>query len=570
MSSGSSQIDGKGDLNPRMLGLFPAPTAWGAPPLAATMHIFRSALDSAEAQMAEIHPFRAYRYDTKRVALKDVLTQPYDKITPAMQESYYAASPYNLIAIEKGRVLPGDSTSSHAASSDSTSIGSGAGSVSGSVTGGSVKSSATSNSAAVATASRASTETNVYTRAAQKVDEWIAEKILVQDASPSIYVYSQDYLVPGTHSRRTRIGFIALGRVEDYSAHVVFPHERTLSAPKADRIELLRHTHMQTGQLFMLYDDASRKIEMLLEDFARRNTAIEMRDEFDVTHKLWPVADPDVIKRIETAMAQQKLVIADGHHRYETALNYRNECRTQSGKPDPMAAYEFAMMTFINTHSKGLTILPTHRLLRNLENFDFERFRESISHYFDWYSYPFQDAEERAASYAEFRRDLEGTNHGRRAIGIYAASPSSSGKQTSEKQAAEAAQAGAAHASSGAFYLFLLRHDVDLELLLPDLSEAQRGLDVVLLHRVMFEKGLGITAEAVAAEKYVSYEREFDAAIAAVDRGDAQLACLLNPVRIKQVTDIALSGGVLPQKSTDFYPKLLSGEAIYRVEGHIE
>jgi uncharacterized protein (DUF1015 family) len=285
-----------------------------------------------------------------------------------------------------------------------------------------------------------------------------------------------------------------------------------------------------------------------------------------------------VIKRIEAVMAPQKLIIADGHHRYETALNYRNECRDNSlnasrdasgapaGKVDSLAApelaaYEFAMMTFINTHSKGLTILPTHRLLRNLDNFDFGKFRTSVSHYFDWYSYPFQDAEERAASYAEFRRDLEGTNHGRRAIGIYAGG---------EFSRAASGSAATADARPGAFYLFLLRRDVDLETLLPDLSEAQRGLDVVLLHRVIFEKGLGITAEAVAAEKYVSYEREMDAAVAAVDRGDAQLACLLNPVKVQQVADIALGGGVLPQKSTDFYPKLLSGEAIYRLEGRVE
>ena len=234
--------------------------------------------------MAEIRPFRAYRYDTNRVALKDVLTQPYDKITPEMQERYYAASAYNLIAIEKGKPAAGDTP-----------------------------------------------ENNVYTRAAAKLEEWIAAKILVQDGAPSIYVYAQDYLVPGTQTRRTRIGFIALGRVEDYSAGVVFPHERTLSAPKADRIELLRHTRAQTGQLFMLYDDKSRKIETLLEDIARRNTAIEMRDEFDVLHRLWPVSDADAIRRIETAMAPQKLVIADGHHRYETALNFRNENREKAG-----------------------------------------------------------------------------------------------------------------------------------------------------------------------------------------------------------------------------------------------
>ena len=462
--------------------------------------------------MAEIRPFRAYRYDTNRVALKDVLTQPYDKITPEMQERYYAASPYNLIAIEKGMPTPGDTS-----------------------------------------------ENNVYTRAAAKLDEWIAAKILVQDRTPSIYVYAQDYLVPGTQTRRTRIGFIALGRVEDYSAGVVFPHERTHTAPKADRIELLRHMRAQTGQLFMLYDDASRKIETLLEDIARRNTAIEMRDEFDVLHRLWPVSDADTIRRIETAMAPQKLVIADGHHRYETALNFRNENREKafakgeksepnSSSPlagDKNAAYEFAMMTFISTHSKGLTILPTHRLVRNLEGFDFERFRKSVAPYFDWYSYPFADAEERAASYAEFRRDFEGSNHGRRGVGVYS---------------------GVANRGANAFYLFLLRRDVDLELLLPDLSEAQRGLDVVLLHRVMLEKGLGITAEAVEAEKFIAYEREMDKAIAAVDRGEAQMACLLKPVRVEQVTEIALAGGVLPQKSTDFYPKLLSGETIYKIE----
>jgi len=466
--------------------------------------------------MAEIRPFRAYRYDTNRVALKDVLTQPYDKITPEMQERYYAASPYNLIAIEKGKPTPGDTP-----------------------------------------------ENNVYTRAAAKLEEWIAAKILVQDQAPSIYVYAQDYLVPGTQTRRTRIGFIALGRVEDYSAGVVFPHERTLSAPKVDRIELLRHTRAQTGQLFMLYDDKSRKIETLLEDIARRNAAIEMRDEFDVLHRLWPVSDADAIRRIEAAMAPQKLVIADGHHRYETALNFRNENREKaiakgeksepnSSSPparDKNAAYEFAMMTFINTHSKGLTILPTHRLVRNLDGFDFERFRKSVGPYFDWYSYPFADAYERAASYAEFRRDFEGSNHGRRGVGVYS---------------------GVANGGANAFYLFLLRRDVDLEQLLPDLTEAQRGLDVVLLHRVMLEKGLGITAEAVEAEKFISYERETEKAIAAVDRGEAQMACLLKPVRVEQVTEIALAGGVLPQKSTDFYPKLLSGETIFRIEGRIE
>ena len=446
--------------------------------------------------MAEIQPFRAYRYDTSHVALKDVLTQPYDKISPEMQERYYAASPYNLISVEKGRVLPSDADGN-----------------------------------------------NVYTRAAKKVDEWIAAGILAQDSAPSIYIYSQEFLVPGTQTRRTRIGFIALGRVEDYDARVVFRHERTLSAPKADRIELLRRTRAQTGQLFLLYDDPLRAIDYLLEESARQSALLEMTDEYGVNHRLWPVSDPQFIARIQAAMKDKKLVIADGHHRYETALNYRNEGRDKSAKADPLAGYEFAMMTFVNTHSKGLTILPTHRVVGNLAKFDFDEFRRCTAPYFDWYSYPFQNARDRASAYAEFRKDLESPKHGRRAIGVYA--------------------------GGGAFFLFLLKRDADLEAALPDVSEAQRGLDVVLLHRLMLEKGLGITAEAVTAEKNVSYEREMDAAIARVDRGEAQAAFLLNPVPVQQVADVALGGDVMPQKSTDFYPKLLSGIAIYRPEGRI-
>ena len=451
--------------------------------------------------MAEIRPFRAYRYDTNRVSLADVLTQPYDKITPAMQERYYAASPCNLIAVEKGRVSPDDTP-----------------------------------------------ENSVYTRAARKIDEWIAEKILVQDAAPAIYVYSQEFEVPGTHTRRVRIGFIALARVEDYDAHVVFRHERTLSAPKADRIELLRNTRAQTGQLFLLYDDPARQIDTWLEQTARTAPPIELRDEFGVTHRLWPVSDPAFAARILKAMADKKLVIADGHHRYETALNYRNECRARAGTTDPLAASEFAMATFINTHSRGLTILATHRLVSHLANFDFDRFRKNLAPHFDWYSYPFANPEERASAYAEFRKDFESPKLGRRVIGVYP---------------------GAVQPGGGAFYLFALKREADLESLLKDYSEAQRGLDVVLLHRLILEKGMGITAEAVAGEKNVGYEREMDAAIAAVDRGEAQLAFLLNPVRVEQVTRIALGGDVLPQKSTDFYPKLLSGVAIYRVEGRI-
>jgi len=447
--------------------------------------------------MAEIQPFRAFRFDPQRVALQDVLTQPYDKITPAMRDRYYAASPYNLIAIEKGRASVGDNA-----------------------------------------------ENNVYTRAAETLRAWIAEKILVQDAAPSIYIYSQEFQVPGAKTRRVRIGFIALARLQDYQDNVVFRHEHTLSAPKADRIELLRRMRAQTGQLFFLYDDPALQIDRLLENAARAATPLELTDEYSVIHRLWPVSDAALIDRIRAAMAEKKLIIADGHHRYETALHLRNEFRERAGKIDPLAASEFAMATFVNTHSAGLVILPTHRLVANLAHFDFERFRKDLQPYFDWYSYPFENDATRAAAHAEFMKDLTGRHHGRRAIGVY---PAVNGAK--------------------AFYIFMLRRDADLESLLPDVTEAQRGLDVVLLHRLILEKGLGITAEAVASEKNITYEREADAALASVENGRAQIAFLINPVRIQQVAEIALGGDVMPQKSTDFYPKLLSGIAIYSLEG---
>jgi uncharacterized protein (DUF1015 family) len=443
--------------------------------------------------MAEIFPFRAYRYNTARVDLEKVLTQPYDKITPEMQEQYYARSPYNLIAVEKGKPAPEDTS-----------------------------------------------ESNVYTRAARKLEEWVAEGILARDPAPAIYVYSQDYAVPGTGDRKVRKGFIALGRLHDYDEGVVFRHEQTLAGPKADRLALLRHTRAHTGQLFMLYSDAERRIDALLEQASQVPAPVEVRDDYGVIHRLWPVTDGETTERIRGEMAGRKLVIADGHHRYETSLAFRKECRTSRGAARTDAQHERTMMTFFNTQAEGLTILPTHRVVARLAGFQFARFRSRLESHFDWYSYPFRGQAERAASLADFHKDLADRARDRRAIGCYA--------------------------GSGAFYLFVLRWDAVLENLLPVFSPALRQLDVVLLHQLAVEKGLGITPETVSKERHIRYEREMEAAIAAVDRGEAQICFLLNPVRVGQVMEAALSGEVLPQKSTDFYPKLLSGLTIYKLD----
>jgi len=447
--------------------------------------------------MARIFPFRAYRYDASRFDLASVLTQPYDKITQAMQERYYALDPHNLVRIEKGREEPGDSAQS-----------------------------------------------NVYTRAAHTLDSWIREGALRQDAAPSLYACSQEFTVPGSDQRRLRRGFVGLLGLEDYSAGIVFRHEQTHTAARVDRLEMLRHTRAHTGQLLMLYDDAGSRVTALLDPVMRAAPGNELKDEYGVVHRLWPISDPATVNSLCAAMADQKLLIGDGHHRYETSLAYRDECRARGAGSSPEAPHEKTLVTLFALNDSGVALLPTHRTVAGLPGFDFAAFRKSLTGIFDWYAYPFAGESQRGPALAEFRRDLAARTRGdsgRHAIGVYA--------------------------GGGAFYLFVLRQNPDLDALVPSVPEAQRSLDVVLLHRLLFERKLGMTAEAVEREKNIRYHRDAAEALAAVDSGAAQIAFLLNPVPARQVYDLALAGNVLPQKSTDFYPKLLSGLAIYRLDG---
>jgi len=241
-------------------------------------------------------------------------------------------------------------------------------------------------------------------------------------------------------------------------------------------------------------------------------------------------------------MAEQKLVIADGHHRYETALNYRNERRAQTGKFDPNALYEFAMMTFVNTRSEGLTILPTHRVAANLHDFSWPAVRRYLEPWFAAEALSFGDDGGKAPAREKFLRSLAETRE-QRSIGVYPAVQS----------------------RKRAYYVLTLRSGASLAQLLPNVSPLQRELDVVLLHDGILEPALGITPQAVTSEKNLTYEREAAAALDAVDRGAGQIAFLLNACEVEQVMCIATAGEVLPQKSTDFYPKLLSGITMYRV-----
>jgi uncharacterized protein (DUF1015 family) len=433
--------------------------------------------------MAHIEPFRALRYDPKRVSIPQVVTQPYDKITPEMQDNYYAASAHNLVRVILGK--------QHASDHDGE---------------------------------------NRYSRAAQFFGDWRRQGVFLQDPQPSIYLYVQRFTVPGGKSELERRGIIALGKIEDYSAEVVFRHEQTLAKPKADRLELLRATRAHFGQLFMLYSDPAGEIDRLLRPDG--NPDLEMQDEYGVSHRVWKIADPQVISQVQAKMQDKKLVIADGHHRYETALNYRNEQRKANGAQLGAAPSELVMMTLVNMDSPGLVVLPTHRVVHGLESFSAAAFREGASPYF---SCEEVDAGLDAARAAVILR--------------------------------EAGRIGTALLAVAADRIFLLDRARQVPPgVFAGLSLRQQSLDVVQLHRLLLEGVLGISEESIREQKNVRYIRDIGEAMAQVRSGAANVAFLMNPVRMSQVRDIAFAGEVLPQKSTDFYPKLLTGLTIYSLE----
>ncbi len=446
--------------------------------------------------MADIRPFQALRYNVQRVAPSQVVTQPYDKITPAMQERYYAASPYNLVRIILGRREPSDNTVE-----------------------------------------------NVYSRAAAFARDWRKQNVLQQDSAPSIYACSQTFTSPTTGAKHERRGFIALGRVEDYSAKVVFRHEQTLAKPKADRLDLLRATRTHFEQLFLLYED-SGEIDSLLTPKSGTPPTIDVTDEYGVANRVWQISDPVVIAAVQKAMADKKLVIADGHHRYETALNFRNECRTThvtadapirgeaTISPNPDAPYEFVMLTFVNMNDPGLVVLPTHRVVHSLHSFSANEFQQSAREFFE---IEVIDATIDAPKAADLLRD-----RGRKGTVFVAVTADRSFLLHSPKAAASKFFVG--------------------------LSPQQQSLDVVQLHKCLLEGVLKLSEESIRNQENLSYLCDAAEAIAQVRKGDANIAFLMNPCPVQKVRDIAFAGEVMPQKSTDFYPKLLSGLTAYALD----
>jgi uncharacterized protein (DUF1015 family) len=434
--------------------------------------------------MAEVRPFRGLTYNAGKVSLEKVVTQPYDKISEEMRNRYYASDPHNIV-----RVILGQSRSDDSGAR------------------------------------------NVYTRAAATLREWRRDGVLETMASASFLAYFQRFTVTGTHEERLRKGFIGLGKLEDYANKVVYPHERTLAGPKQDRLQLLRHTRTHFEQIFVLYEDEEQSIDGMLDRASDRPPDLAVTDEYGVSHMLWVIDDVPAIEQIQTAMKPRKLIIADGHHRYETALAYRDEQRAER-KSILEGPYDWLPMTFFNMHSPALAVLPTHRVVSRLQDFSSDSFLEGAARFFD-----IEDAPRDAGA---FSASLKRSGRARSTIGVVT--------------------------DAGARSVLLSLKPLDLSAVMNDLSDKERGLDVVILHRLLIEGCLGITEEAVTRESNITYCRGFGEAIQAVASGKSQIAFLLNPVRLDQLRDIVYEGRVMPQKSTDFYPKVLSGLVLYSLE----
>ncbi|MEA3431293.1 MAG: DUF1015 domain-containing protein [candidate division WOR-3 bacterium] len=410
--------------------------------------------------MANVRPFQGVRYNTEKVRIKDVVTQPYDKITPVMQETYYKKNDYNIVRV----ILPYDSP-------------------------------------------------NKYEKAGEYLRAWLNSGILVRDKTPCIYPYHQEFTAP-TGERKTRKGFCAIIKLEDFSTGVVLPHERTLSKPKEDRLNLLRATKTHLGQIFMLYPDEKNFVTELLAPATSLLPVIEVEESFEegVIHKIWKVTDGKIINEISKFMADKSILIADGHHRYETALSYSRE--------NPDAGY--VMVTFVSTSDKGLVILPTHRALYNIK-VEKNECLKALNNYFS----------------VKKQHSLESLGIKRHTFGLYI---------------------------DREFYRLELKNSSIMDRFVePDRSEEYKNLDITVLHSCIIEGILGISKESIARKENIEYLRDAKQGIKGVDSGRFSMLFLLPPTGIDEVRRISQKREAMPQKSTDFYPKLITGLVMCRI-----
>ena len=420
--------------------------------------------------MLDVRPFRGLCYNPVKIAqMGDVVTPPYDVISPEQRAEYLRRSPYNVARL----ILPDGE--------------------------------------------------DPYANARNTLSAWISQEILIQDQEPGIYCYHQTFQTP-EGEEKTRKGFLALVRLEEFDRGVVLPHESTLSSPKEDRLKLLRACKTNFSPIFGLYSDPEQKLESLLEPLTEAPPRAKVVDDAGITNLLWRITDPAALEAVQAGMKDRWVLIADGHHRYESCLIYRNEMAAEN--PDPEAPFQFTLMFLTNIDHPGIEVLPYNRGILNLPKFEPPSVLKKAGKYFDIREFEDRDPAENA-----LRKE---------------------GKNT----IAFVAQLR----DSKSFYLFKLKPHAKLEdFYPPETPEAVRRLDVNVLHKVFIEQILGISDADVREQKYIKYYKDAREERRDFEAGRLQIAFFLNPTRVDQVVEVSRAGARMPQKSTFFYPKLMTG-----------
>ena len=435
----------------------------------------------------EIKPFKAFRFDSGVVGdVGSCIAPPYDCLSPAQQQQLYQKNKYNIVRIIKGKTTPADSESN-----------------------------------------------NQYTRAADYFNGWAEEGVLRQDSTKAVYAYVQDFGLSGIKFHR--LNFIALARIEELGK-AVRDHENTFNGPIIDRLNLIKATGAKFGLPFMLYEDDQKIADKIIENAIDSRPLIDFLDEQDVRHRLFAITAKDDIEEISKMMLDKSCIIADGHHRYQTALRYLKETS------NPKAAYQ--MTAFANTCHEGLIILATHRLVGKLENFDLRKLLADIKENFEVAEFAFDSPQAKTKAKQKMLAQMkEHCNSDKNAFGIYG--------------------------GTGTFYVAVLKDKRAMDSVVPERSRPWRSLDVAMLHKLVLEKLLGIDKKKLASGSNVEYIKgtgnAIDEAIAKVDGRQKQVAFFMNAVKLQQLKTVTDAGEKMPQKSTYFYPKIYTGLTINKL-----
>jgi uncharacterized protein (DUF1015 family) len=432
--------------------------------------------------MAIIKPFQGLRYNQDVIAdMSSVVTPPYDVISPQEQERYYRLHPNNVVRVDFGKELPGDTE-----------------------------------------------KTNKYTRAAELFEDWKKRGILKQENAPAIYIYDQEFMCG--NRKLVRRGFIAQVKLEPFDKGYIYPHEQTLPGPKADRLKLTQACRANLSSIFALFPDEENEIDRFLSTIAQTKPEVDFVDDGGVTNKLWVIREKQNIDRLVTLMKEKPLFIADGHHRYETSLAYRDQMRRENGKLSGDLPLDYVMMVCVSMNNPGLVILPAHRLVRNIKDFSADRLFKSLQESFT------VELIGKGCRVDDFMSKLDDGTAGHVFVVCVG--------------------------QEDAYYKLQLSNEKLLDTVFANEHPEWRHLDAGILHSVIIHKILGVHSTDVTIKEYVKYVKEETEAVSLVKSGQYQLAFFLRPTRIEQVREIATARKVMPPKSTYFYPKLITGIVI--------